>query len=276
MSNILFSKTDSEKQDDVWDDTALIRAYDRSVKLINQKLNDKNHPPKTNSINESHPMSRKQEIAEQEEEANDDNNELDEEDDDDEDEVDADLDEEQEEEYDEAELDLKQHPYETNLKKREIDDWKAGDLCNAIYSEDGLLYKAEIITIFSDKDVKKCIVRYLYYLNEEEKFLTDLYEANEPVQETNEPIKQKKSQTSKIQNILPFKGISIPPPPPPSLSSFQNLKQSNTSADQNEEELHTMLMSWYMSGYHTGYYFGMKQANDSVKANNKLLSSTKK
>lgn len=42
-------------------------------------------------------------------------------------------------------------------------------------------------------------------------------------------------------------GIPPPPPPPP------------TGGDDGEA-LHAMLMAWYMSGYHTGYYQGTKNA----------------
>ncbi|GAB1597332.1 survival motor neuron protein-like isoform X2 [Argonauta hians] len=42
---------------------------------------------------------------------------------------------------------------------------------------------------------------------------------------------------------------SIPPPPPPPMASWDM---------DNNEALCSMLMSWYMSGYHTGYYQGLK------------------
>lgn len=126
----------------------------------------------------------------------------------------------------------------------------------AIYKEDGLLYKAEIIKIFDSK----CLIKYLYYLNEEEKFLDELYEVNE---EEKEQIDQKnQSKSTEIKSISnnksSYKSLSIPPPPPP-----PGLFDPNTLGNNKDEELYTMLMSWYMSGYHTGYYFGLKQANIS-------------
>lgn len=50
----------------------------------------------------------------------------------------------------------------------------------AVYSEDGLLYPANIIKIIDgDEERQKCIVKYLYYFNEEEQFLDELYEYND-------------------------------------------------------------------------------------------------
>ena len=62
-----------------------------------------------------------------------------------------------------------------NTRKLKVDD-----LCMAIFAEDGLIYPAKIVRIFTDKENKeKCIVRYLYYLNEEEKYLDELFEYEE-------------------------------------------------------------------------------------------------
>lgn len=48
--------------------------------------------------------------------------------------------------------------------------------------------------------------------------------------------------------MMPCGPPMIPPPPPP------------MSADMEDDEaLGSMLISWYMSGYHTGYYLGLKQ-----------------
>ncbi|XP_041042239.1 survival motor neuron protein 1 [Carcharodon carcharias] len=41
----------------------------------------------------------------------------------------------------------------------------------------------------------------------------------------------------------------IPPPPP----------MGPDSTDEDDEALGSMLIAWYMSGYHTGYYLGLKQ-----------------
>ncbi len=44
---------------------------------------------------------------------------------------------------------------------------------------------------------------------------------------------------------------SIPPPPPPMMAPAE---EAGEGGDTNTEALHSMLISWYMSGYHTGFY----------------------
>jgi hypothetical protein len=60
--------------------------------------------------------------------------------------------------------------------------WSVGDKCLAVYSEDGLIYDAEVIEICSDV-ANMCVVRYFDYGNEEQQYLTDLM----PAQEENIP-----------------------------------------------------------------------------------------
>ncbi|XP_041643654.1 survival motor neuron protein 1 [Cheilinus undulatus] len=48
--------------------------------------------------------------------------------------------------------------------------------------------------------------------------------------------------------MMPFGPPMIPPPPPPLGPDMVD-----------DEALGSMLISWYMSGYHTGYYLGLKQ-----------------
>ncbi|TRY89095.1 hypothetical protein DNTS_004567 [Danionella cerebrum] len=50
----------------------------------------------------------------------------------------------------------------------------------------------------------------------------------------------------------------IPPPPPMSPDSVED-----------DEALGSMLISWYMSGYHTGYYMGLKQARKEAAMSKK-------
>jgi survival motor neuron protein len=62
----------------------------------------------------------------------------------------------------------------------------------------------------------------------------------------------------------------LPPPPPPHLTA--------SFPEEDTEALSAMLMSWYMSGFHTGYYQGLKQAKNfhSVGGNCSRNSSGKK
>ena len=50
--------------------------------------------------------------------------------------------------------------------------WKVGDHCRATFSEDGLKYEAEILSI--DHEAGTCYVRYVSYGNEEEQDIKDL------------------------------------------------------------------------------------------------------
>lgn len=71
---------------------------------------------------------------------------------------------------------------------------------------------------------------------------------------------------------MPSMGIPpmvVPPPPPPHLTA--------SFPEEDAEALSAMLMSWYMSGFHTGYYQGLKQAkNFSPTGGNFSSNSSRK
>lgn len=50
--------------------------------------------------------------------------------------------------------------------------WTVGDFCQAVFTEDGTVYRAKILSINPDDNT--CVVRYLGYGNEEEQSLDDL------------------------------------------------------------------------------------------------------
>lgn len=56
--------------------------------------------------------------------------------------------------------------------KRKSKKWKPGDMCRAVYTEDNILYDAEIISV--DTENETCVVCYVGYGNEEEKKLSEL------------------------------------------------------------------------------------------------------
>ncbi|KAF3695925.1 Survival motor neuron protein 1 [Channa argus] len=58
--------------------------------------------------------------------------------------------------------------------------------------------------------------------------------------------------------MMPFCPPMIPPPPPMSPDMV------------DDEPLGSMLISWYMSGYHTGYYLGLKQGRKEAASWTKL------
>ena len=169
-SSTLFSKNNHLNQEEIWDDTALIRAYEKSVRAIKKKLS-------STQIKTENAASKSQ----------------------------------QEHESSESE--------EENIEEEAVDEdaiysahgrnWKILDLCMAVYSEDGLIYPAKIQSIFESKEGnKKCIIQYLHYLNEEEKYLSDLMEYSEDPDaeyetETLEP-------THKISNKIPLTELKGP------------------------------------------------------------------
>ncbi|XP_056601613.1 survival motor neuron protein 1 [Triplophysa dalaica] len=55
-------------------------------------------------------------------------------------------------------------------------------------------------------------------------------------------------------------GLPMIPPPPPPMSS---------DTLEDDEALGSMLISWYMSGYHTGYYLGLKQGRREAAGSKK-------
>lgn len=189
-------------------------------------------------------------------------------------------------------------------KKDEISSkWKLGDLCYAVYTEDGIEYEAKIIYI--DYARNKCVVRYEYYENEEEKDLDELVEfdnysetsstitsstyTEDAITESHERTdknKQHKKKNKKkekdtvaptLNPIMPpglYPFPVLPPPPPPPLPSSALLAQF-TSGDvdayklSQNEMFYSMLMSWYMNGYHTGFYLASIQNQSQSKSNKK-------
>ena len=147
----------------------------------------------------------------------------------------------------------------------------------AIFTDDGLMYPGEIIKVF---DSNRCIVRYLHYLNEEEKYMDDLFEYEEDSIyeiEDDEPISNAKNtessqpRTSKKleQNLREMRLSEIDPPfppipPPPFLFKPDQISTSGNNSNI-DENLHAMLMSWYMAGYHTGFYYGLIESEKMKK-----------
>ncbi|XP_019486706.1 PREDICTED: survival motor neuron protein-like [Hipposideros armiger] len=156
-------------------------------------------------------------------------------------------------------------------------EWKVGDKCSAIWSEDGCIYPATIASV--DFKRETCVVVYTGYGNREEQNLSDLLSPtsevannieknaqeneNESQISTDESENSSRSPGNKPNNIkskaapwnsflpppppMPGSGMGpgkiIPPPPPICSDSLDDA-----------DALGSMLISWYMSGYHTGYY----------------------
>ncbi|NWS45014.1 SMN protein, partial [Probosciger aterrimus] len=244
---------------DVWDDAALIKAYDKAVASFKNAL--KNGECSEPSDKQEH----RQEIKRRNNRKN-------------------------------------KNRKRTNMVPSK--QWKVGDSCNAVWSEDGNVYLATIASINYKRGT--CVVTYTGYGNQEEQSLTDLLppatdetvngmgSSGENENETpystdgSEKSQSPGNKTSFMKgrffpqnlhfpvppgvpglgrvtsaliihmpplSLAPPSFLSwwptpfpagpplIPPPPPMRLDSYED-----------DEALGSMLIAWYMSGYHTGYY----------------------
>ncbi|XP_054665474.1 survival motor neuron protein-like isoform X1 [Grus americana] len=249
---VLFRRGTGQSDDsDLWDDTALIKAYDKAVASFKNVLKNgecsepsdkQEHRPGTKRKNNKKNRNRKKSS--------------------------------------------------TVPLKQVTSPWKVGDSCNAVWSEDGNVYLATIVSINQKRGT--CVVTYTGYGNQEEQNLSDLLppasdetNENETPYSTDESEKssqspQNKNNCSKArsspQNLrfpTPPAGLGrlgskfraspsflscwpppfpagpplIPPPPP-----------MRPDSPEDDEALGSMLIAWYMSGYHTGYYLGLKHS----------------
>uniref|UniRef100_A0A8D0MRS1 Survival of motor neuron 1, telomeric n=1 Tax=Sus scrofa TaxID=9823 RepID=A0A8D0MRS1_PIG len=163
-----------------------------------------------------------------------------------------------------------------------LKQWKVGDRCSAIWSEDGCIYPATIASI--DFKRETCIVVYTGYGNREEQNLSDLLSPtsevannieenaqeneNESQISTDESESSSRSPGNKPNNIkskaAPWNSFLPPPPPMPGagLGPRKIIPPPPPICPDSLDDadaLGSMLISWYMSGYHTGYYMGFKQ-----------------
>ncbi|XP_027835823.1 survival motor neuron protein isoform X2 [Ovis aries] len=258
--SVLFRRGTGESDDsDVWDDTALIKAYDKAVASFKHAL-------KNGDISEA---SEKPKGTPKRKSAKN-----------------------------------KSQRKNTSSPSKQ---WKVGDKCCAIWSEDGCIYPATIASI--DFKRETCVVVYTGYGNREEQNLSDLLSPtsevanieqnaqeneNESQISTDESENSSRSPLNKPNNTrsraapwtsflpppphMPGSGLgpgkaglnfSGPPPPPPPPPHFLSCWLPPFPAGppmipppppicpdslDDADALGSMLISWYMSGYHTGYY----------------------
>ncbi|XP_056369389.1 survival motor neuron protein isoform X2 [Oenanthe melanoleuca] len=249
---VLFRRGTGQSDDsDIWDDTALIKAYDKAVASFKNALKN----------GECSEPSEKQEQR--------------------------------------LVIKRKNHKKNRNRKKSNtapLKQWKVGDSCSAVWSEDGNLYLATIASINQKRGT--CVVTYTGYGNQEEQNLSDLLPPasdetndNETPYSTDES--EKSSQSPRNKNNCTKARFSPqnlrfptpPPPPAPGLGKSGSKFKVPPSflscwpppfpagpplipppppmmpdSAEDDEALGSMLIAWYMSGYHTGYYLGLKQS----------------
>lgn len=169
---------------------------------------------------------------------------------------------------------------DTSAGERKL-DWepvskvlKTGDFCRATYKEDGVDYEAVIVSVDS-QDV--CLIKFLGYGNEQhtpmkelvaswgEEFRVEQIEtataeagtsgaedldsnASTMNSDREESVVQgdKRSRRRGANNKRKSGPHPCPPMPP--------------MPPNGDENLHAMLMSWYMSGYYTGIYDAQRKA----------------
>lgn len=259
-----------ECDSDIWDDTALIAAYDAAVGPLKVKIAQRTGDP---SIVQSVAKEATSSACHKKKKN-------------------------------------KKKKSKTAKKKQQVQDsrpsstsWAVGDLCQALYTEDNQVYKARIVSI--DSESRTCMVRYLGYGNEEEQSLEDLIpnwivcssvSCSETESETSQqsaPSMRNKRKTQSSSGAWSWPGFPTferagmpPPPPPPQLPFFPGHPCAGTfpmppgpmggstslpfpvippppppmpsdNASNENEALCSMLLAWYMSGYHTGYYQGL-------------------
>ncbi|XP_054993531.1 survival motor neuron protein isoform X2 [Sorex araneus] len=271
--SVLFRRGTGQSDDsDIWDDTALIKAYDKAVASFKLAL-------KNGEISES---------------------------------------------SDKPKNTPKRKPKKNKGQKKNAatpsKQWKVGDKCTAVWSEDGCVYPATIASI--DFKRETCVVVYTGYGNREEQNLSDLLtptcdvphpaeqnateNENESQISTDESENSSRSPRNKPNHVkskaapwnsflpppppmpgpgsgpglgprpgpgkpgMKFSGPPPPPLPPHFLSCWMPPLPSGPpiipppppicpESFEDAEALGSMLISWYMSGYHTGYYMGFKQ-----------------
>ncbi|KAL1457738.1 hypothetical protein WDU94_007932 [Cyamophila willieti] len=150
--------------------------------------------------------------------------------------------------------------------------WSRGKNCRAVFLEDNKEYEAIICHLSPEQD--ECVVKFVGYGNKETVPLSSIKPSHGPdavldqkfrasncagstASELNESFYSPSSTTcgdsarfipfdsSRLDNSLPA-NMAMPPLPPPAFLAGQPLDSTET--------LSAVLMAWYMAGYHTGRY----------------------
>ncbi|XP_066551742.1 uncharacterized protein LOC136718034 isoform X2 [Amia ocellicauda] len=172
-------------------------------------------------------------------------------------------------------------------------EWQVGSRCRAVWSEDGLIYPAVILSVTGHH----CQVEFEGYGNKEELELSALLpletckqgaHEDEGNRSNPEPVNIKdKKMTSRREGqedscsgksrSPPFTFfppmppgydcsgafLHLPPPPPPPAFLSSCGRSDSPAEDEDLGGLSSMLLSWYLCGYHTGCYMALQQARKS-------------
>jgi len=241
--------TCSESEDDVWDDTALIKAYDRAVNRVNQKLMDSKSDNNQRTSNNSKPKKSDDsalESTQRQPNSNDNNawrcgqycrtvyNE---------DGI----------EYESQIISINEENNTCVVKYvgyGNEEEKSLNDLKPSLGKRTRKIQSQNINNTNSDTDND---------INESTNKITNDSKQNKPTNRvdsssTSSWFMPSNSQTDQKNSTQPI----VPPPLPFSPDS---------QIPEDDESLASMLMSWYMSGYHTGYYRALKQFRLNCKCN---------
>ncbi|XP_075448125.1 survival of motor neuron protein-like [Ascaphus truei] len=260
----LFRRGAGQSDDsDIWDDTALIKAYDKAVVSFKKALKNGECTAAPKRPEEKHAGTKRK------------NN--------------------------------KKNKCRKKSNTAPLKKWRVGELCNAVWSEDGSVYPATISAIDTKRGT--CMVIYTGYGNTEQQGLSDLLlpdtseaesDQRDPGQDVNGD--QNSTDESDMSSRSPENknhphrttakssqwNSHFPPAPPPFVPGLGRYGEKPNEAPpflagwpppfpagpplipppppmgpdtcEDEDALGSMLISWYMSGYHTGYYLGLKQS----------------
>uniref|UniRef100_A0A7M4DYB3 Survival of motor neuron protein-like n=1 Tax=Crocodylus porosus TaxID=8502 RepID=A0A7M4DYB3_CROPO len=208
---LLFRRGVGQSDDsDVWDDTALIKAYDKAVASFKNALKNGECSEPSDKQEQCSGTKRK-------------NN--------------------------------KKNRSRKKSNTAPLKQWRVGDNCSAVWSEDGNVYLATIASVNQKRGT--CVVVYTGYGNKEEQNLSDLLPPNDAERVSEEL--NAAEPGSKTSGTLPFLS-GWPPPFPPGPPLIPPPPPMGPDSPEDDDALGSMLIAWYMSGYHTGYYLGLKQS----------------
>ncbi|MBN3277182.1 SMN1 protein, partial [Polyodon spathula] len=249
QKEVLFKRGGQSDDSDIWDDTALIKAYDKAVTSFKNALKNEDSTESSNKEQSSTGTKRKNSkknksrkksnaVPDKEWKVGDTCN---------------------------AVWSADGNAYQATITSIDV---KKGT-CNVIYTSYGNKEQQSLSDLLSDHSEAESEKAVL----EEEKgapFSTEESDRSPTPQQyrTRTKSKPKPKSAASLPHLshswppLPPAvaglGMLIPPPPP-----------MGPDSNEDDEALGSMLIAWYMSGYHTGYYLGLKQGRKEAALGNR-------
>ncbi|KAM4549387.1 uncharacterized protein PAE49_017300 isoform 2-T2 [Odontesthes bonariensis] len=175
----------------------------------------------------------------------------------------------------------------------QLQEWRPGSRCRAVYSEDGLVYPAVVLWVKGHR----CRVRYDDYNNEEEHDVSNLLNPDElhgPSRAATSKVKERAGSLIKEEKEAEEKSGNQPrdeaekptnhsfplfppfPPPqtgkgdhmsflPPPLPPFWVPCGKEAGGPPDVSTITNMLTQWYICGFHTGSYMTQQLFKSTLK-----------